>query len=401
MIEYIKKSDKEKCYGCRACELICKHSAISMESDSEGFLYPTMNVDKCIKCGLCVKVCPISNPKYKTQQQDVYACWSKNDETRMQSSSGGLFSEIAKYILDRGGIVFGAATDKKAKLYVRHIGIETIEDLKLLKGSKYVQSDLNTVYEQIKGILREKRLVYFTGTPCQVAGLYSFLGKDDPNLFTTDLVCHGVPSYKLFKYHIEYIESKYKAKLINYSFRDLSKWGIKEQFKYQNKKGKTKSDSSNYEFSPYLLSFKKSMVNRQSCYACQFARPDRTGDITLADFWGIKRFFPNIDPRKGASLLITNSNRGDEVFKAIKDNLISLKSNFEDASSENHNLRHPTPKPFIRDSIYQQIEELGYENVSKKYFTPKKPLVIKSRYIVIKMLDLVGIKNLITRMIKN
>ena len=207
---YFKTLAKSECCACTACEQACPVNAISFTKDEEGFLYPAINKDKCIDCGLCERVCPVEHPNYSnTETPEVYAAMVKEVEQRKKSSSGGMFYAIASWILNQGGKVYGATMDEKHQ--VKHISVDNLEDLDLLRGSKYVQSDLQQVFADIKKELKAGRWCYFVGTGCQVAGLKSFLRKDYDTLLTSDLVCHGVPSQWLFDQHIKYLEEKYKS----------------------------------------------------------------------------------------------------------------------------------------------------------------------------------------------
>ena len=209
---YFKTLSKSECCACTACEHTCPVKAIKLSSDEEGFMYPSIDKNLCINCGLCERVCPIEHPDYSNSEKpEVYAAFLKNIEQRKQSSSGGLFYAIACWILKQGGKVYGATID--ANHQVKHIGVDKFEDLYLLRGSKYVQSDLQHVYADIKNELRNTRWCYFVGTGCQVAGLKAFLHKDYETLLTSDLVCHGVPSQWLFDQHIQYLEEKHHGKV--------------------------------------------------------------------------------------------------------------------------------------------------------------------------------------------
>ena len=220
---FFTTKDKTECCGCTACEHSCPVHAISFQLDDEGFSYPQIDYNICIHCGLCGKVCPFNHPRYENNSNpDAYASMVKNKTERIKSSSGGVFYKIASYIIAQKGIVYGAIMDDN--FIVKHIGVSTIADLSCLRGSKYVQSELNDVFKQIKGQLDAGRLVYFVGTGCQVAGLNSFLRKKYPNLLTSDIVCHGVPNQKMFNMHLHYLEERYNQICVskNHSFSDGS-----------------------------------------------------------------------------------------------------------------------------------------------------------------------------------
>lgn len=219
MIRYDSSHDKHDCCGCRACEQACPKQAIVMETDSEGFLYPRIDAGKCVNCGLCNRVCPIETGSGSAAHPlGVFAAQCHDDDILRNSSSGGMFSLIATYVLEKGGTVYGAAFD--GEMYLRHIRITDKEMLCDLRGSKYVQSDIGNTYTQAREDLKNGLPVYFTGTPCQIQGLKLFLRKDYDKLLTTDLVCHGTPSYKIFANTMHHIEEKRQGKIFRYLFRD-------------------------------------------------------------------------------------------------------------------------------------------------------------------------------------
>lgn len=221
---YFKTSDKKECCGCTACLSVCPKQCITMQADEEGFLYPVINREVCIDCGLCEKVCPFEKPTYENSSSpQVYATYVKEESQRMQSTSGGLFYAIAQWVINQDGIVYGAAFDEHFKLH--HIGVETLEELQPLRGSKYLQSDLQYTFGEIHHHLQNNRWVYFTGVGCQVAGLKAFLRKEYTTLVTSDLVCHGTPSQLMFDWHLDYLRQKEQGDITSYSFRDMEKWG--------------------------------------------------------------------------------------------------------------------------------------------------------------------------------
>lgn len=302
-----------------------------MKADEEGFFYPVIDKSVCVECGLCEKVCPFDNPRYEHTEPQAYATYVKDENQRMQSTSGGIFYAIAKWIVEQGGIVYGAAFDECFKL--RHIGVDTVEGLQQLRGSKYLQSDLQQTFSEIRQYLKDGRWVYFVGVGCQVAGLKSFLRKEYDTLVTSDLVCHGTPSQQMFDWHLDYLRQKEKGEIISYSFRDCRGWGGCETYEYISQtRGKGICRLYSYELSPYLYSFMYAFNYRYSCYNCKFAKVPRQGDITLADYWGVRKFFPRMDTSKGVSLVLVNSEKGREVWEHVKDTLIYYLSCVEDAA---------------------------------------------------------------------
>ena len=386
---YLNTGNKAECCGCTACQQICGHNAIEMKADSDGFVFPIKDISACVNCGLCEKVCSFASPAYNNETMGVYATMAKNSSERSKSSSGGLFYVIAKKIIEQGGVVYGAIMDKD--MQVRHADASTIDELQNLRGSKYVQSALYDTFKTIRAKLRAGKLVYFTGTGCQVAGLKSFLMKDYDNLITSDLVCHGVPNQHLFDEHIKYLERKYKGKVVDYRFRDNENWGVCESVTIIADSQNSKTYRlPTFSLSPYLYSFMYSMTYRMSCYECPFAKIPRQGDITLADYWGVKKYFPNLDISRGVSLILANNNKGKSFLDKLKTELIFEESNINDASKENRNLTTNTSMPEIRNTIFKKIQDEGYEKVAKKIFRPKNYYKI---LLMAKLRGIVGMDN--------
>lgn len=380
---YFNTLDKKECCGCTACLSACPKQCISMERDEEGFLYPVIEKEQCINCGLCERACPVENPVYENEPRAVYAAYVKDERQRMQSTSGGAFYALAEWIIRQGGIVYGAAFDDDFKL--KHIGVESLSELQKLRGSKYLQSDLGNVFSEIKELLKKGRWVYFVGVGCQVAGLHSFLRKEYETLVTSDLVCHGVPSQLMFDWHLDYLRRKEKGEITSYSFRDCKGWGGCETYKYvsqtRGKQGERKLHS--YSLSPYLYSFMWAFNYRYSCYDCKFARIPRQGDITLADYWGVKKFFPKMDASKGVSLLLVNTEKGAKLWQEIQSSMEYRTSCVADAALENGNLIHTTKMPEIRKSCYDLIRQRGYESVAKKEFRAPNYRVTKFKVYIL------------------
>lgn len=375
---YFDSKHKQDCSGCTACMNACPTTAISMREDEEGFLYPSINDEICINCGLCRKVCSWEHPKYDGDEKPtVLASILKNKEERQRSTSGGVFYAVAEWIISQGGVVYGAAFDENFQLH--HIGVYTIDGLQKLRGSKYLQSNLGTVFKDIERELKTGRWCYFTGTGCQVAGLRAFLRKDYPSLITSDIVCHGVPSQKLFDEHITYLEEKYYDKVVSYQFRDCQKGKGGETVNFAHRKTIKKPG---YVLSPYLYSFMYGLTHRYSCYGCRFAQLPRQGDITLADFWGIEYIYPKFDRSNGASLLLLNTQKGRDLWDKIKGNCTFEVSNVRDASKHNGNLVHPSDMPSIRNSVYQEIKHKGYAIVAKELFRPPHYYRLKFIYFL-------------------
>lgn len=350
----------KSCCGCSGCEQMCPKNCISMKPDHEGFLYPEVDESICIECGICIKHCPILTDVSRCNIPKVYAAKYKDRGSTFKSTSGGLFIPIAKSVLSMGGVVFGCAYDEN--LVAKHIKVETEDELYRLQSSKYVQSDTRGIYKQVKTELRNGKEVLFSGTGCQAAGLRSFLGKDYGNLLITDIVCHGVPSPKLFKNYIDYMGKKLGGTLTSYNFRSKEKRGWDLYYKAENGQ-KSKSDYG--FFDPYYSAFLYCKTYRESCYECKFANKNRVSDITLADYWGIQKFHPEFFDENGVSLVLVNTEKGKKYLEKIKDKLEIIESDYNKASVMNANLVHPSKRPSCRDSIYDGFDCGNFETYAK------------------------------------
>ena len=372
----IKLADKFSCTGCGACASSCGANAIRMERDAEGFLQPVINTDKCKECGLCQKTCPELHPLMRTDysRQEAYAVISKND--RYVSSSGGAFSVFARWILKQGGVVVGATMD--INLYVHHIIIDSIEQLNLLRGSKYVQSDLKNTYKDVKKILLGGRKVLFTGTGCQVAGLYAFLGgkRYEGLLFTLDLVCHGAPSQGVFDSYLSKLQKKLALmgkNIEGFRFRKLDSWSIIPAIKFSKSKWRLLSLSEN----AYMDAFFKGFIFRESCFNCQYCNTQRIGTFTIADFWGIGRhgskFSKNVS--SGVSLVIDNLGILNEIKAELDKYAYIEKRTMSEAIVEQSNLKYPMERLKERDFAIKSMmdERISLEDFSKQYGFPYKP----------------------------
>lgn len=372
----IKLADKFRCTGCGACASACGANAIRMERDAEGFLQPVINTDKCKECGLCQKTCPELHPLMRTDysRQEAYAVISKND--RNISSSGGAFSVFARWILKQGGVVVGVTMD--INLYVHHIIIDTIEQLNLLRGSKYVQSDLKKTYKDVKKILLGGRKVLFTGTGCQVAGLYAFLGgkRYEGLLFTLDLVCHGAPSQGVFDSYLSKLQKKLALmgkNIEGFRFRKLDSWDYRPAIKFSESKWRLLSLSEN----AYMDAFFKGITFRESCFNCQYCNTQRIGTFTIADFWGIGRhgakFLKNVS--SGVSLVIDNLGVLNEIKAELDKYAYIEKRTMSEAIAEQSNLKYPMERLKERDSAIKSMmdESVSLEDFSKQYGFPYKP----------------------------
>lgn len=345
--------DKDKCCGCLACVETCPHLAISVSEDEDGFIMPTVDLSKCVECGACEKVCPMMHSEDVLHDEvgTAYAAVNCNKKILLESSSGGIFSVIAESVLAEGGVVCGAAFDDNLQLC--NIIVDNSNDLDKLYGSKYIQSKNNGIFKIIRDYLRKGVKVYYCGTGCQVAALRLYLRKDYDNLITSDILCHGVPPQRVFDYTVKSLESKYKGRVVNYRFRDKSVWGwsCSSSCGIQNGK-RIKYIGYDFSMDAYFNAFIESVMYRESCYFCPFAKDKRVGDITLADFWGVENYLhiPNI--RNGVSAILVNSEKGLKELDKVRDKINLYAANIEDISKINRTLVCPSPRPKNRDVFF-------------------------------------------------
>lgn len=359
----IKITDKKNCTGCYACLNTCPQSCITMKDDFEGFWYPVVDYNKCINCGLCENVCPVMHKTQENNEPRAYACINKNEIIRMKSSSGGIFTLVAEHVIDNNGVVFGASFDKG--FTVVHSYVESKEDLEKFRGSKYVQSKIGDAYKQAELFLREGRQVLFSGTPCQIAGLKSFLQREYDNLLCIDIVCHGVPSPKVWERYISYHENRAGASVKRIAFRrkdnGWKRYSISLSFNNDTEYIET------FDGDLYMRAFLKNVCLRPSCYACNFKTLHRQSDITLADFWGIQNLLPKMDDDKGTSLVFINSVRGESVFKKIKDKILCEEVDINKAVEYNLSAIKSVEKNPKRDKFFKELDQVPFDQLVKKY----------------------------------
>lgn len=373
-MERVYKNNKN-CCGCEACANVCPKQAIIMNPDKFGFIYPVINNDLCIDCGLCQKVCAFQNvPVTSDEPLEAYAATNKNKEVIINSASGGFFGSLASIVLERNGVVIGCAWNSKMK--PEHIYIDNSLDLKKLQGSKYVQSSMNSIYIEVKSQLISKKYVFFTGTPCQVAALKSFLGKDYDNLITADLICHGIPSQAFFNDYITYLEGKLNGKIIDFNFRDKSNgWSLLAKATYQ-KGSKTYFKKIPNSSSYYYTYFLNGDIYRDCCYECKYAGGTRQGDFTMGDYWGVEKNFASIDTKYGVSALLVNSEKGKSYINRLEKYVNLTPSTFKQIKSNNGQLCNPTPMSKKRNEILNLwIDEGAEALVSDFRIMPKEKIL--------------------------
>ncbi len=377
-------NDKKDCCGCGACMNICPKSAITMEEDEYGFVYPKINTEQCVECGACKRVCGYQNVPEKHSAKAVYAAAAKNDSILKKSASGGAFAVLAEKLIDRGGIVYGAAMPyENGKLEPKHIRIDNKDDIVKLQGSKYVQSDTGFVFQQVRKDLQSGKSVMFSGTPCQIAGLKKFLNKDYDGLLLVEIICHGVPSKKLFQDFIESYGKQLGGTIEEFYFRDKSKGqGYLTRVSYR------KNNSLNNKYSSslsYMHFFSKSSILRLNCYSCPFASGKRIADIALGDFWGFHEEYPDykesqgLSNGKGISCVIVNTEKGIGAIEECKDSFVLMDSEFEKAARHNDQLSKPSKYSPQRETVLDLYKSSGYKAVEKYYKKKFRKDIIKYR----------------------
>lgn len=369
----ININDKSLCCGCHACLNICPRNAIVMKEDEKGFNYPIINKEKCINCGLCNKVCPILNNDSCEKKIEVWAMYNNNIDERIKSSSGGIFTLLAKEILKKDGVVFGAMFDNNFKVYHSYITKE--EELYKLQGSKYVQSDIGDSYKKTKKFLEDGKYVLFTGTSCQIEGLNHYLNKDYNKLYTQDIICHGVPSPKVWKKYLEYIKKQKKENIRAITFRNKDKGWAKFQTKILFDK---KLYRVNHKDDSFMKSFLCNICLRDSCYNCKFKKKYRNSDITLADFWGIKYVLPELNDDKGVSMVILNSSKGKELFDCIKDKCTYKKTEIEYITKYNSAYIKSVKNNLNREDFFKNLDNIDFDKLVDKYI-PKITTIDKAK----------------------
>lgn len=387
MIQIVNKHD---CCGCTACASACNLHAISMDMDEEGFFYPHVNLQLCTNCSLCERVCPIIRYDTivdKNINPTIFALYHRDDSTRQASSSGGVFAALVDYAFLRNGIAYGAVYDKG--FVVKHKKAENKEEAMLFRGSKYVQSDMLNIYIEVKRYLDNGRYILFSGTPCQVEGLKCFLRKRYANLTTVDILCHGVPSPKVFSDYVSFIRRNSDFELTKIYMKDKT-FG----WKYPNLRlyfGSHVSQFNTVLSNLWNKIYYGHLVTRPSCYTCRFTNYHRSGDITIGDFWGIEKVYPKIDMDKGISLIMLNNNKGLEVWNCIKEQFEYIPSNIKECVQPN--LQHPVCEPVNRDAFWMDYQKFGFDGIAYKYWGVTKKELLKNRIktLINNLREMVGI----------
>lgn len=392
----INITDASQCCGCEACENACSHKAISMCEDEKGFLYPVVNEELCIDCGLCDKVCDFIKPLsgLETESQ-VYAVKNNNQEQLLRSASGGAFTAMAHWMIDKGGIVLGCSWGDNMMPY--HRSINNMNSISCLQGSKYVQSRINDSYLKVRTYLNNGIYVLFSGTPCQCAGLRSFLRKPYDQLICVELICHGVPSAHFFRDYLDLLEKKLNGKIIDVKFRDKKKgWGALLNITYKNNRGKVKNYYLSVAESYYYFYYFCGNMYRPSCYFCKYASSSRNSDFTIGDYWGVKKTHPEINTDLGVSVMLANTLKGKSLVGELSDYMQIVPSTMEGAARENGQLVKATHHNTSFDFLWDIYCEKGASGLDVYYRNVYKRKIILGK---IKRLTPLCIKNVIKSII--
>lgn len=373
--------NKNDCSGCMTCRQICPYNAIDVVIDDEGFEYPIRN-DKCVNCGLCTKICPSLNivKPQKEYKQKVYACKHKDNDIIYKSSSGGMFTAIANAFCDENYAIFGVEFDDKFNAF--HSYITDISKIDKYRRSKYVQSSIGNSYNDARRLLEEGKKVLFTGTPCQIAGLKTFLNKNYENLLTVDIICHGTPSSKVLNKYIQYMEKKNKSRIVDVKFREKvfkhDRWDSKcIKIKFESNKSIIENGDKNF----YLKGFQTGLFYRPSCYRCKYANPVRNSDITIADCWGLQKYYPELNAHQGISMVVINSEKGEKVFNNFKTICSCIPLDDDYAVKENRQFREPAQKNNQRDFFYKNIDSIKFNRLINKCIPPHRIRHIASKMV--------------------
>lgn len=392
--------DKKDCCGCASCVQVCPKQCISMNEDCEGFLYPKVDSADCVDCGLCEKVCPVINQNEPSEPLAVYAAMNSNEEIRLKSSSGGIFTLLALQIIAEGGVVFGARFNVNWE--VIHDYAETVEGLEAFRGSKYVQSVIADNYKYAKQFLLEGRKVLFSGTPCQIAGLKKYLQKEYENLLTLEVVCHGVPSPKVWKDYLKFSKNNFKEKvkelssegnldISNVTFRDKANgwknYNVKISYSLDNVNNSSLSCNFN-ELTPfkdnlYMRGFLKDIFLRPSCVQCPAKQGKSGADIAIADYWGIQRIHPELDDDKGVNLVLINTQKGQNYFNEIAASLAYTISDYKKSIASNPCIVKSVAEPSQRVQFWREYERQGIACIDGicQSMTPSKFKVLFGRIV--------------------
>lgn len=372
---YLDTKNKSSCCGCKVCAAVCPKDAITFSDDEEGFWYPEINQEKCINCNKCRTVCPINEIPLLTieDENQTYAAFSKNDEILKQSASGGLFTCLSDVILQEGGSVFGHIYNEKCIAVCSEA--KNIDERNKMRGSKYVQSNMGDIYKNIKKAIQTEKPVLFTGTPCQVEAVKKYFGNNPPdNLYSVGLICHGVPSPKIFSEYVALEEKKSKKKIKDVVFRDKGNGWEKPLIRHIYTDGSDAARLLNADaFNNLFLG--TDCILRPSCFECRYAGKQRIEDISIADFWGIQNKHSDMfNDDKGVSVVLVNTEKGKELFSKAMPTLVYKQVLLTDAQERNTPLNHPSVPFKLRTRVFAEYKKHGAGYILKKYMFRRKVL---------------------------
>jgi len=388
MLGYLESNVKNECFGCEACVQVCGKKAITMQEDSEGFRYPVIDESKCVSCGLCKKVCPYSNmPTRHSENKYVFGGYNQNAKIRSESTSGGAFSAIVDAWCDENYVIFGAQADG---LKVFHSYIDDKSKLSLFRKSKYSQSIIGTAYSDAKHFLKNGKKVLFSGTPCQIAGLKSFLGdKPYDNLLTIEVICEGVPSPLFVRKFDEHMKNKYSSSIeeLDYRYTDPNseKHPTKGKWDFEVMRVKLKSGriiKTDRWFNPFWSIWLNHLMSRPSCYKCPFTTTARTADISLGDLWGVHLYCPELYGHNGgSSLIVCNTEKGKQALKKARHLLFGHELEFETALKYQSPMRKTISQNPEREKFLTDIKTMNYVQLCKKWAKKPDAKLLWSKYV--------------------
>lgn len=364
----------DRCTGCGGCAAVCPRACITMEPDDEGFLYPLVTEADCIHCGLCSRVCPVLSEQTPSGPPTAYAAIHLEEQTRLESTSGGVFSLLCRWVLEREGIIFGAAY--RDDFSVEHRMVTTSGELAALRGAKYVQSQLGKTYQQVQTWLEKGKYVLFSGTPCQVGGLVSFLGRDYDRLILVDLICHGVPSPKVWSYYIRYRSDMdadgAKPLRVNLRSKETGWPGYSIRFDYPDGIHYSALNSQD----PFLRGFVGNLYLRKSCYDCQFKGVVRQSDFTLGDYWGVWNQIPELHDHKGTSLVLLHTEKAGTIWRQIAGEMQYVETDSLTALIDNPSALVSSTLQGNRELFFLRYEDEDFQELvselSPQSTTPKR-----------------------------
>ena len=372
----ISPHNKVQCCGCAGCAQVCPAHCIVLEPDEEGFLYPRVDVDACINCGRCEAVCPViarrstsDSRENDPSQTHAFGGYHADADVRQDSSSGGAFTMLAEWALSQGGVVYGCALDEH--MVARHQRVADAADLSKLRRSKYVQSDTRGIYASVRKDLRDGRRVLFVGTPCQVAGLRTFLGKDYPTLLTCDFICHGVPSPRVFADYLRSVEKRHGSTIQTYRFRTKDKGWSSSALQLGTEailaSGVRVRNYPAFRDS-FMCGFLCDLYLRPICHDCPFKElPRHDADVTIADFWGVRKDYPELDDKRGTSLLLAHSDKALGFLQQVDSGFTLVECSVPKATRANVMLTTSTPYNAKREDFFRVYRREGYEAAERKF----------------------------------